>query len=867
MSQEELSKAEKLKRRQEQLAKWKLRKGSTPVEDNVAPAPSKTDTEVEKEVETSDAEKKKVERLKKLEEWKRKKQQEANSPSPPTEAIIHPKQLRLDAWKKKKQESPAAIQIKRKNLLNGLTNPSKKPAISKSNRAFFEADDDTSPAPLAFKKPKIATVDYSQVQSTENAEDALDAFVDSLTTEETLPRKINSDSEYPKLAESDLEVSEDEDANRLRALQAKSLRLEKELAVIDHAQISYLPFRKNLYTESQIVGQLSEEEVQALRLAMDGIKATGKDLPRPIWEWSHLGLSSLIVSVIEDKLNYVNPTAIQSQALPAIMSGRDFLGIAKTGSGKTLAFVLPLLKHVQDQPPLAPGDGPIAVLLAPTRELALQIHKQLSHFTKRLNISACCCYGGTSIEPQIAELKKGSQVVVSTPGRLIDLLAANNGRVCNLRRVTYVVLDEADRMLDFGFEPQVKKIFSHIRPDRQSILFSATFARKMEALAKQFLQDPVEVIVGAISAVAEEVSQHIELFELSENESLESIAERKFEKLLEILAQYPEAKKLIFVETQGSADNLLMKLLAKGMACMTIHGGKEQVDRKHAVKEFSKKSSGVDVLIATSIAARGLDVKELDLVINYDPANHMEDYVHRVGRTGRAGRRGDAYTLVTSDQVRPIADLVNALRLSAVPENEIDPRLVQIRDTFLANVKLGKQKFRFGFGGKGLTKLDDIRNESKQRERKAFDPEGELKQETTTSQSVAIDLPEFTVLEGGADEISGPDKCKFHSRITINDLPQKARWIVVNADNLAQISEATTTSITNKGQYYPPGAKVPTTVKKGGKDTPAPPKLYLLIEGQTENAVHEANKLIRQKMIDGLESVKDDPIPAGRYTV
>lgn len=872
MSQVDLTKEEKLKRRQEQLARWKLKKADSPAEGASAEVvadlkAAETTPETGKGVPISEQEQKRLDRIKKLEEWKRKKQQQQELASPSPQAELDGKQKKLEAWKKKRQEANQALNVK-KGLFSGLPKHAKKTNTVK--RTLFADEDETSTSTLKFKKPNIGGTIYNRTTEAETEEvDPLDAFVSSLeTTKEAQPSLGNDvhddvDSELDVLADEEDVISK----------QLKSMKKEKELSVVDHSQVDYMPFEKNFYVVPDSIAALTEEEVAALRLEMDGIRVTGANVPSPIWHWSQLGLSSMVVSIIEEKLKFDAPTAIQSQALPAIMSGRDFLGIAKTGSGKTLAFVLPLLKHVQAQPPLASGDGPIAILMTPTRELALQIFKQLSYFTKKLGLSACCCYGGSSIEPQIAELKKGSQIVVCTPGRLIDLLAANNGRVCNLRRVTYVVLDEADRMLDFGFEPQVKKIFAHIRPDRQSILFSATFARKMESLAKTFLQKPIEVIVGAISAVAEEITQHVEFFKVEVGDTDASIAERKFNKLVEILQQFLFAKKLVFVEKQDSADSLLVKLLAKQIQCITVHGGKEQVDRKYAVKEFSSKDSGIDVLIATSVAARGLDVKGLDLVVNFDPPNHMEDYVHRVGRTGRAGNKGDAYTLVTSLQERPITDLVNALKLSKVPEDEIDPRLIEIRKKFLDKVKEGKQKFRFGFGGNGLTKLDEIRSAHKLIERKAYDAD-EPKAASKAAgilpeQEKDLDLPEFKVIEGGADETSGPDKCKFHSRITINDLPQKARWIVVNADSLAQIIEATSTSITNKGQYYPPGTKIPATVKQGGKEVPAPPKLYLLIEGLTENAVSEANKLIKQKMIEGLEQAKlnESAAPAGKYTV
>ncbi|XP_003366432.1 Pre-mRNA-processing ATP-dependent RNA helicase PRP5, partial [Trichinella spiralis] len=208
------------------------------------------------------------------------------------------------------------------------------------------------------------------------------------------------------------------------------------------------------------------------------------------------------------KYNYEKPTPIQAQAIPAILCGRDVIGIAKTGSGKTLAFLIPMFRHVLDQPPLDDMDGPIGnerpvqycalvtLIMTPTRELAMQIAKECKKFSRPLNLSTVCVYGGTGISEQIAELKRGAEIIVCTPGRMIDMLAANNGKVTNLRRVTYLVLDEADRMFDMGFEPQVSKIIGNIRPDRQTVMFSATFPRQMEALARKVLEKPIEIILG-----------------------------------------------------------------------------------------------------------------------------------------------------------------------------------------------------------------------------------------------------------------------------------------------------------------------------------------------------------------------------------
>ncbi len=343
-----------------------------------------------------------------------------------------------------------------------------------------------------------------------------------------------------------------------------------------------------------------------------------------------------------DRLGYEKPTPIQMQALPVIMSGRDVIGVAKTGSGKTMAFLLPMFRHIKDQDIVKDSGSPIGVVLTPTRELATQIHRDCKPFLKALGLRAVCAYGGPPIKDQIAELKRGAEVVVATTGRMIDLLAANQGRVVSLRSTTFIVLDEADRMFDMGFEPQVMKIFASIRPDRQTVLFSATMPRIIDALVKKVLDNPVEIIVGGKSVVAPEITQIVEIREEKD----------KFVRLLELLGELykddDDVRSLIFVERQEKADDLLRELLRKGYGCMSLHGGKDQVDRDSTLADF--KSGVCPVMIATSVAARGLDVKQLKLVVNYDAPNHLEDYVHRAGRTGRAGNTGTAVTFVTEEQ-------------------------------------------------------------------------------------------------------------------------------------------------------------------------------------------------------------------------
>lgn len=457
-----------------------------------------------------------------------------------------------------------------------------------------------------------------------------------------------------------LEYSSEEEVEDIKDTAANlANKHKKELAKIDHSGITYQPFRRSFYVEVPELAKMSPEEVEAYRQSLDGIQTKGKGCPRPIKTWAHCGVSKRELEVLK-KLNFEKPTPIQCQAIPAIMSGRDLIGIARTGSGKTLAFILPMFRHILDQPALEEGEGPIAMVMAPTRELCMQIGKDIRKFSKSCNIRAVCVYGGTGISEQISELKRGAEIIVCTPGRMIDMLAANSGRVTNLRRVTYIVLDEADRMFDLGFEPQVMRIIDNVRPDRQTVMFSATFPRQMEALARHILKKPIEIQVGGRSIVCKDVEQHVMVLD----------DEAKFFKLLELLGHYQELGSiLVFVDKQENADILLKDLMKASYACMSLHGGIDQFDRDSTIVDF--KSGRVKLLIATSVAARGLDVKQLILVINYDCPNHYEDYVHRCGRTGRAGKKGFAWTFLTPDQGRYAGDIIRAMELSGstVPED------------------------------------------------------------------------------------------------------------------------------------------------------------------------------------------------------
>ncbi|KAF8072380.1 RH42 [Scenedesmus sp. PABB004] len=484
------------------------------------------------------------------------------------------------------------------------------------------------------------------------------------------------------------EEAELDDAAWAKAVTAGKLSKGDKLLAVDHAAVTYPPFRRAFYIEVPEIKRMTEPEVAALRKELDGIKVRGKNPPRPIKAWTQSGLSGRVLDILR-RNGFDRPLAIQAQAVPIIMSGRDCIGIAKTGSGKTLAFVLPMLRHIKDQPPLANGDGPVALIMAPTRELVQQISKEVKRFGRAVGLTSVAVFGGSGVANQISELKRGAEVVAATPGRLIDLLVNGGGKITNLRRVTYLVLDEADRMFDMGFEPQIMRIVGNIRPDRQCVMFSATFPRSVEALARQVLKDPVEIQVGGRSVVNADIAQFVEIRPEAE----------RWLRLLEVLGEWYEAGKIIiFVHTQDKADNLFRDLLKAGYPCLSLHGGKDQSDRECTIGDF--KGGVCNILVATSVAARGLDVRELVLVVNYDAPNHHEDYVHRVGRTGRAGNKGTAVTFIGPDEERYAPDLVKALRESgaAVPQD-----LQALADSFTAKRKAGLvQGHGSGFGGSGF---------------------------------------------------------------------------------------------------------------------------------------------------------------------
>jgi ATP-dependent RNA helicase RhlE len=363
--------------------------------------------------------------------------------------------------------------------------------------------------------------------------------------------------------------------------------------------------------------------------------------------FDQLGLSPVLLRALADE-GYTVPTEIQSGAIPLVLAGRDLLGGAQTGTGKTAAFALPVLQRLYPE-----GRRPAearrfrALVLTPTRELAAQVHDSFRAYGRHLPLSSTAIFGGVGMGAQIDKLRRGVDVVVATPGRLIDHL---DRRGIDLSSLEVLVLDEADRMLDMGFLPALKKILSHLPRTRQTLMFSATFAEPIKALAQQYLRDPVEVQVAARNSAASTVVHRVHPVD----------AARKRELLQHVLAQDSRRQTLVFARTKHGADKLARFLEQCGFRSAAIHGNKSQGARTRALADF--KSGHITVLVATDIAARGLDIDQLPVVVNHDLPMVAEDYVHRIGRTGRAGADGQAISLVSQDDAHLLRDIQRLIK-------------------------------------------------------------------------------------------------------------------------------------------------------------------------------------------------------------
>ncbi|XP_015672739.1 probable ATP-dependent RNA helicase DDX17 [Protobothrops mucrosquamatus] len=424
-------------------------------------------------------------------------------------------------------------------------------------------------------------------------------------------------------------------------------------------------FEKNFYVEHPEVARLTPYEVEELRRKKE-ITVRGSDgCPKPVFAFHQCNFPQYVMDVLIDQ-HFTEPTPIQCQGFPLALSGRDMVGIAQTGSGKTLAYLLPAIVHINHQPYLERGDGPICLVLAPTRELAQQVQQVADDYGKCSRLKSTCIYGGAPKGPQIRDLERGVEICIATPGRLIDFLEAGK---TNLRRCTYLVLDEADRMLDMGFEPQIRKIVDQIRPDRQTLMWSATWPKEVRQLAEDFLHDYVQINVGNL-----ELSANHNILQIVDV-CMESEKDHKLIQLMEEIMAEKENKTIIFVETKRRCDDLTRRMRRDGWPAMCIHGDKSQPERDWVLNEF--RSGKAPILIATDVASRGLDVEDVKFVINYDYPNSSEDYVHRIGRTARSTNKGTAYTFFTPGNLKQARELIKVLEEA---NQAINPKLMQLVD-------------------------------------------------------------------------------------------------------------------------------------------------------------------------------------------
>jgi ATP-dependent RNA helicase RhlE len=406
--------------------------------------------------------------------------------------------------------------------------------------------------------------------------------------------------------------------------------------------------------------------------------------------FASLGLAAPLLQAL-DGLGYKTPTPIQAKAIPAVLAGRDVMAAAQTGTGKTAGFALPLLQRLAESEDKVGSNCIRALVLVPTRELAEQVQSSFRQYAEHLPVSTYAAYGGVSINPQMMRLRRGVDVLVATPGRLLDLFSQN---AIKFKQVQTLILDEADRMLDLGFARELDTVFAALPKQRQTLLFSATFSDEIRSLAKGRLRDPLSIEVSPRNSTVKSVKQW----------AVPVDKKRKTELFLFMLKDRRWGQVLVFVKTKRGADELVDALLAKKIKADAIHGDKPQPSRLRALESF--KAGEVQILVATDVAARGLDIDDLPQVVNFDLPIVAEDYIHRIGRTGRAGATGEAISLVCADEAPLLAAIETltkqTLEREEEPGFEPDHRVPMTNGAGQLVKKPKKPKVKTGRGSKGV---------------------------------------------------------------------------------------------------------------------------------------------------------------------
>lgn len=418
------------------------------------------------------------------------------------------------------------------------------------------------------------------------------------------------------------------------------------------------------------------------------MEASGQGVPEPVTQFTSPPLDEHLLGNIE-LAGYKVPTPVQKYSIPIVMSGRDLMACAQTGSGKTGGFLFPILSQAyQNGPSAAPAQQnggfarqrkahPTSLILAPTRELVSQIYEESRKFSYRSWVRPCVVYGGADIGSQLRQMERGCDLLVATPGRLVDLI--ERGRI-SLQNIKYLVLDEADRMLDMGFEPQIRRIVEGEdmpgTASRQTLMFSATFPRDIQMLARDFLKEYIFLSVGRVGSTSENITQKVEYVEDIDKRSV----------LLDILHTHGAGLTLIFVETKRMADSLSDFLINQGFPATSIHGDRTQREREKALEMF--RTGRFPILVATAVAARGLDIPNVTHVVNYDLPTDIDDYVHRIGRTGRAGNTGISTAFFNRGNRGVVRDLLDLLKEA----NQEVPSFLE---------SIAREGSGFGGGGRG----------------------------------------------------------------------------------------------------------------------------------------------------------------------
>ncbi|CAN6674788.1 pre-mRNA-splicing ATP-dependent RNA helicase Prp28p [Trichomonascus vanleenenianus] len=414
---------------------------------------------------------------------------------------------------------------------------------------------------------------------------------------------------------------------------------------------------KDVHWSQKPLGEMTKRDWRIFKEDFEIVTKGATDLPSPLRTWSESDIPKRILRIV-DAQGYKDPTPIQRAAIPIALSKRDVIGIAETGSGKTASFIIPLLSSIIDKPMTT--EGPYALILAPTRELAQQIEAETKKFCEPLGFRCISIVGGHRIEVQINKLDAQCEIVIATPGRLLDCI---DRRIVVLGQCKYVVLDEADRMIDFGFEEQVQKILDYLPPGEhaQTMMFTATWPRAIEKMAANYLQNPGTITIGSQGQATDQVEQLVE-FVTGE--------EKRKKRLVEIVSRRQYSPPVIvFVNIKKTSEAVAKALNDAGFKAVTMHGSKSQEQREQSLSQL--RSGAAQVLVATDVAGRGIDVPNVSLVVNFQMAKSIEDYTHRIGRTGRAGKKGTAITFLDMEEdEKVLIDLkrvISRSRVSKVP--------------------------------------------------------------------------------------------------------------------------------------------------------------------------------------------------------